>query len=317
MELLCRFSILGLLFLMLGGCQEKNGYTVKLELPLENHKIDFYYRSPWVEQKDTTPFLTTIRGKGYYYSYVHAKSGDVKIGKSKFRIGLLYPALGSQFFYPDPGRFQLSLSLHSQDTVNLSNDLNSIGRLEKNSFFQVDRSFYQILDFSPKDGFINFKRVGYNYKGLVIAKLNTFLPRVEINDLEGNLKSISKYREKDKKLLLFLWSLGPDQGKLMKELNDLYPNISHQINIVAINLLDRKENIETFIEDNQIRVANFRPTPQTCVELGCDASLPYAMLTDEKGFFINRNIRRKELIPFLKEMVNIKLYTSQNKKHPQ
>jgi peroxiredoxin len=111
----------------------------------------------------------------------------------------------------------------------------------------------------------------------------------DLYDLSGEEVKLSDY--KGRPLILWFWTTWcPYCRKAIPELNNLYPELkSSGIELFAINVDERKETVERFLQSYPMDFKVLRDTDARCALLYGIIGVPAYIFIDKKG-----NLRAKE-----------------------
>ncbi len=288
------FPILLPLILCLAGCADDHAFREVVTL---NDKIDNNLSNASVREvllpEDTMklyPHRTVYFQTGRSFQPINLRAGDVSWDRKKFRIGLM--DLNSNGIYNEVGIDKMVLCPNGVGGMILSSSGSKFdGYLRYRTFFKVDRDRYELIEIDPGGEQLTIQKVPDHTVVSAAASFYTFLPNILVEDTTGVRIPLRSCRPENESLEIFIWSLGPHQGAIIKELNERYVK-EGPFNIVGINMLDTKERVKTFVRNNNIKIPCYFAIEDTCEELGCFAALPFALRIDDRGRIVEHGIRR-------------------------
>ena len=287
--------VIGLAFINF-GCQTEEAYlhTVQLNKNIRNSLTNERVREVLLapDSLKVYPHRSIYFETGNAFYTVNLRAGDVNWDRKKFRVGLI--DRNDNGIYNEAGVDKLILCPYgSASTIISSSSSKFEAYLQPRTCFRVNRDIYEIFSIDESGTQIGMRKTDPR-EGLVeSASINTFLPNVLVEDLEGKRVPLRKSRPPGEQLYILFWSLGPDRGELLLELDREYKSGSG-FNIVAINMLDKKTSVVSFIEQHNVEIPCYFAVEDTCAELGCFAALPFGIWVDEQGNITEHGIRNRD-----------------------
>ena len=305
------YIIIGLYFAsLMASCRvadDRNVFTIKLDQPLINDE-DFL-RSlskswaegphPLVPDFDLEHYLDHklkyqtifVDGELLNLRKVSLRSADVKIGRSKFRIGLMDANMDGT--YNQIGQDYLVLSKYQKDTLFLFSSLRTIVPIEKESSFQIDRDHYEITYFDTEGKEIGFRKLPSVEWGIPITGLTTYLPRFMVEDRTGEKTGLWNLMEKDRALAIINWHDIADErdADIVRKFINLYPYIKQHYSVVGINYWNTKNDFKHFEEWNVIPFKSYHINDKYyCYLMSCSTTRPLISIYDKDQHLLEDGI---------------------------
>lgn len=300
--------LLFFLLLFVLACQKKNdnSFHLKLDQSIENTQVPAFYFH-WADEPipDSTEFDTKIwKGGGNGLEAITIRAADVVVEKSKFRLALVDYNRNGKF--NEIGIDKIVVAPYKADSMALSNSLSYMGDITGSTKFRVDRGVY-ILTHLAEDGTeVRFSKITQVNSEELSAYFHSFMPRTKVKDANGALIPLWEIKEKDKQLMILVWSLGPDRGELLTWINSQLEGIDEHLQVISINMLDKPEKVLQFLEENQVTISNYFVSENTCKALACPSLLPVAMLYDEEGKLLNLGWRNLQVRGYIETLIAAK-----------
>lgn len=285
-----RFLLILGLFLCFFTCRDSGTaavQTITLERAMFDNSIQrsFFRRGiGWESLPDSLP-LMYYPGSGLVEVQIRGQDVALSPGDS-FRIGIIHPI---RPLFPDTSQTApvlpdlLLLSALGQDSLPLSFMGSSVGTIGRQTYFRVGRRHYHLSRVDSSRSQIQVRSLPAGSKRANVAAIELRFKPVQVKTLGEENYTLN--RKEGKPLLLYFWSLGPQKGDDLRQLDSLYRLLpaDSPLEIVAINRGDQVANLLRFQEEARVEIPIYLSTPSSCEGLQCSASLPHAMLVNDKG----------------------------------
>lgn len=285
-----RFLFIGGLFLCFFACYNSDSATIRvveLEREMFDNSIQRSFYSRGIGWQSIPDSISVMYYPGSGIVEVQIKGQDVALSPGdSFRIGIIHPI---RPLFPDTSQAMpvlpdlLLLSALGQDSLPLSFMDSSVGVISRQTYFRVGRRYYHLSSVDSSRSQIQIQSLPTGHKRATVAAIDLRFKSVPVKTLSQQNHNIG--HQKGKALLLYFWSLGPQKGEDLRQLDSLYRQLpaDYPLEIVAINRGDQVANLLRFQEEAQLQIPLYTSTPASCEGLHCSASLPHAMLVNDKG----------------------------------
>ncbi len=224
-------------------------------------------------------------------------AGDVKMGKQRFRIGIMRPLQPLHAHSPTERILDqpdyLLLTPYGVQETRLSPIQDNVGPITRQTVFRVGRRTYHVAEADLDARRLVVKPLD-DARGLTpTARLETELKRVPVRNLAG--ETVNVEARPGRELVIFFWGLGGEQRERdIVALDYMYANLSDEerevIDIVLVNRLDAPVAVQRFVDEHDIQLPVYTVAPNTCRRLNCSPDLPYWVGVDAEGRVVSYHI---------------------------
>lgn len=222
-----------------------------------------------------------------HYAKVDIPAADIVLNGDSIRIAVVHETGKAYAFnfidhVAQPDR--LLLTTWGKDTMPIVEDLESLGRISKQTVFRVGKHHYVLRYVTPEyDGLIIEELT--DVRGLpVTAEIDLTYKQVPVRDIDDLPTTIK--RTPGRELVLFFWGgfYGVEAALRVDSLYSALPAAERdKMDLVLISFNQRPEDLRKFVDTNRVALPAYRSTEKTCLRLNCSAYVPYAVLVDGRG----------------------------------
>ncbi len=235
-----------LLILLIGCSNSDERYTIQLtQKKIENQMgiLTTLYKELLPEDLDLKALnkvdnqIILFNKKGNYLGVSGVKCQDINIGRSKFRLGLIDG--NNDGTYNQISEDGLFLGRYKEEKLFIDDLLDNVGYFKKRNQFSIDGNVYEILSISEDGRNIEFGQPIEKEETYQIAKYDSLLPRLSLEDRNGKKIQLWKLLEKDKKLLVVI-----SNSNNQNEVQSIENELSRYVGKLKVILLTRERNLD-------------------------------------------------------------------------
>lgn len=225
------------------------------------------------------------------YMQVEIPAADIVLNGDSIRLGIIHPtkpAYEWNFRDYEQQPDLLVLTTYGNDTFPISQNMDAVGPISRQTIFRIGRHSYVLRYFTPEYDGVIIDQLEDNRGLPYTAELDLSYKPVPVDNLDGTPTSIM--RTPGKELLLYFWA-GFEYETHVQKIDSLYQALPQaeqdKLDIVFIAKFGFRGTLADWAKEKNISLPMYRSNKKTCLRLNCSNFHPSFVTVDGRGRIVS------------------------------
>lgn len=278
------------IFILLSTCRRGDG-TATIILNKTTHNS--YFNS---DEHDLADNETIVFYEGL--SKVSVIAADLELADLRFRITLIDANQDGLFNTTDLD--MLVLSPYEQNSVAIDLTRVCVGRLKKNNYIKVNRTWFLLLEINNAGDKIKLVQLENPPSKEAVATYCTRWKPIDVINVKGEETYLKRTQNVSKKELILVSRMPPLGDPLLQLLDDNKEKWEKKYDLTILYMGGYDKTKTNALENTiSFKYPAFFTVVSSCEVINCHATPPFAFLIGKDGTILKENFKEEEIIRIL------------------